>query len=101
MAFDYTFSNTSAITVVAANGSSSVTLLAANANRKAFSFYNDSTAVVYVYAGTSTPASSTNFWLKMDANGGFYESTLPVYKGAFNAIWNSASVSSMMVTDFR
>jgi len=81
-----------------ASSASSVSLLAANVSRKAFSFYNDSTQIAYVKKGSGS-ASSSSYWLQM-APGSFYESNgYPIYKGAFTVIWASANGNMRVVTE--
>src|SRR3954466_4762841 len=61
-----------------ASSASSVTLLAANAARKSFLIFNDSTASLYVKFGAT--ASVSSFSVKLGP-GGYYESPMPVYTG--------------------
>jgi hypothetical protein len=68
--------------------------LAANAGRKGFALFNNSTKTAYVRMGTSA-ASATVFWLKM-APGSYYESTLPIYRGDFQVIWDGPDASGFM-----
>jgi hypothetical protein len=65
-----------------------VTLLAANARRRGFALYNDSTSAVYVKFGSA--ASSTSFTIKMVPSS-YFEGELPVYSGIITAIWVSAT----------
>ncbi len=71
-----------------ASSASSVTLLAANANRKDASVYNDSTANLYIALGT-VAASAANFTVLV-ASGGFYEVAYG-YTGQIVGIWASAN----------
>lgn len=75
---------------------SSTTLLAANSNRKAAKFYNDSTSYAYLDE-TGGTASSSSFTIKM-APGSFYELPQPVYTGLITGIWDTAT-GSMRVTE--
>lgn len=87
------------ITATQSNVSSSATsvaLLAANAQRKYFSFFNDSTQIAYIKKGTGA-ATSSDYWLRIESYG-FYESTEPVYVGAFTVIWAAAN-GAMRVTE--
>lgn len=77
-----TLANTSA-------SASSVTVLAANANRKKAFFYNDSTSVCYLKFGSS--ASSTSFTHKLQPDDNFIEDGLSVYTGIVTAVWASAT----------
>jgi len=60
----------------------SVALLAANASRKAATFYNDGPAVVYVQVGAA--ASATSFIIAMQPQS-YFELPRPCYVGAVNA----------------
>lgn len=72
-----------------AGSASSQTLLAANAARLNASFYNDSTAILYLKFGTT--ASSTSFTVKIQPEG-YYELTRPnIYTGRIDGIWASAA----------
>jgi hypothetical protein len=78
---------TGAQTSVAANAAS-VTLLAANTNRKGATIYNDSSAVLYLLLATG-PASATANTLQI-VGGGYYE--VPYgYTGIIVGIWASAT----------
>jgi len=79
---------TATVTRVAA-AVSSTQLLAANSIRLAASFYNDSTADLYLKFGTA--ASATSKTVTVPA-GGIYELPgLPVYGGVIHGIWTSAT----------
>lgn len=79
-----------------AGSASSVPLLAANANRKAAYFYNDSTANLYL--AFSNTASTTAYTVKLPA-GAYYEApTSPVWQGAISGIWDSTS-GSVRITE--
>lgn len=68
---------------------SSVALFAVNLNRKGAVIVNDSSADLFInYGGT---ASSTAFSYKIPANGGTWEMPVPLYLGAINGIWTSAT----------
>ena len=70
------------------SSASNVTLIAANANRKGFTIYNDSAEVLYVKFGAT--ASTTSFNVKM-APGSLYESNAGVnYTGIIDGIWAAA-----------
>lgn len=64
----------------------SVTLLAANSNRKGATFYNDSTSALYLKMGST--ASDVSFTLKM-APHSYFEMPLPCYTGIIDGIWVS------------
>ena len=81
-------STTSAVTSVAGSASS-VSLLASNASRKGATFYNDSTAILYLKLGAT--ASTSSYTVQLVA-GAYYE--LPfvkTYTGAIDGIWASAN----------
>lgn len=67
---------------------SNVQLLASNASRKGASFFNDSTATLYIKFGTTASASS--FTTKLLPNQ-YYEMPFPVYTGEIDGIWDSAN----------
>jgi hypothetical protein len=77
-------------TLTNVNGSaSSVSLLASNTARKNATFFNDSTAVLYLKFGAT--ASTTSYTVQIPSNG-YYE--LPngkVYNGAIDGIWAAAN----------
>lgn len=72
-----------------AGSASSVTVLAANSNRKGAVIHNDSTAILYLKFGAT--ASTTSFTYKL--NGGeTFETAMPVvYTGIIDGIWASAT----------
>lgn len=79
---------------------SSTTILAANTGRLGATFFNDSTATLYL-ALANTTASTTNYSLQIPANG-YYE--LPVskggpYTGIIVGIWSSDAGGSVKVTE--
>lgn len=87
---------TSALSSVAASASS-VTLLAANASRYSFIFYNDSTSKVFVKFGIT--ASSSSYTVRLSPTGTLTSRDLGVnYTGRIDAIWDSA-VGTMLVTE--
>lgn len=78
----------------------STTVLAANANRKGATFYNDSTATLYLALANAT-ASTTTYTVQIP-NNGYYE--LPVcdggvYTGIVVGIWASDAGGSVRVTE--
>lgn len=81
-------STTSAVTSVAGSATS-VSLLASNASRKGATFYNESTAILYLKLGAT--ASTSSYTVQLVA-GAYYE--LPfvkTYTGAIDGIWASAN----------
>ncbi len=84
--------NCSTGTVTSVGGSaSSVSLLASNANRRGASVFNDSTAYLYLKLGST--ASTSSFTVRIDPYG-YYEIPQPVYTGAIDGIWASATGSA-------
>lgn len=80
-----------------ADSASSVTLLAANAARKGASFWNDSTAILYLKFGSAATSTSCTVKLIADA---FYELPGPtVYSGLVSGIWASAPGGACRVTE--
>ena len=73
-----------------AGAASDTLILAANANRKGASVFNDSTAVCYLKLGGGS--SSTVFTVKMDG-GGYYEVPFR-FTGALYGTWASATGSA-------
>lgn len=79
-----------------ADSATSVTLLSSNSNRKGATFYNDSTATLYLKCGST--ASSTSFTVVMAARS-YYE--LPFkYTGVIDGIWSSAAGGYVRITEF-
>lgn len=89
-------------TITSVNDTNSdVTILAANANRKGATVFNDSTALLYL-ALASVTASATNYSVQVPA-GGYFE--LPtcdggVYTGVIKGIWASDASGAARVTEF-
>lgn len=72
-----------------ASSASNVTLLAANANRKGATFFNDSTQVLYLKFGATATVSSYTVQI---AAGGYYElPTTAIYTGIIDGIWAAAN----------
>jgi hypothetical protein len=67
---------------------SSVSLLASNSSRKGATIFNDSSADLYVKYGAT--ASTSSFTVKIAA-AGYWEMPWPVYTGAIDGIWGSAT----------
>ncbi len=84
-----TTSTTATLSNVNANGASSVTVLASNANRKGAMIFNDSSASLYLKFGAT--ASTTSFTVLIPGNG-YYEVPGPsVYTGIMDGIWSATS----------
>jgi len=89
------YSGSSTVTSVADNAAS-VTLLAANLNRRGAAIYNDSSAILYLKCGAA--ASLTSFTVMMVPNAYF---ELPFgYVGIVDGIWASASGGAARITEF-
>lgn len=84
-----------ATTISVGGSASSVTLLAANANRVGYSAYNDSTAILYLLEDNSAAASSSNYTLQV-APGGMWIND--EYTGKVVGIWASA-VGNARITE--
>lgn len=80
-------SGTSTLSNISASASS-VTVLAANANRKMAMFFNDSTSTLSLKFGAT--ASATSFTVQLIANA-YYELPTPVYTGILDGIWTVAT----------
>jgi hypothetical protein len=80
-----------------AGSATSVTLLAANANRTGWRAWNDGTAIAYIHENNET-ASSTNWTLRLQA-GEVYESAQNVTSAAITVIWASAT-GTMRITEW-
>lgn len=72
-----------------AGSATSVTILAANANRLQAIVFNDSTQTLYLDLSGGT-ASTTSYSIQLAANA-FYEMPATRYKGAITGIWVSAN----------
>lgn len=79
--------STAAVTSVASSATS-VSLLASSATRRAATFYNDSTQILYLKLGTT--ASNTSYTIQIAA-AGYYELPQPCYTGAIDGIWSSSN----------
>lgn len=87
--------STSATPVAVVSSATSVILLASNSSRKAASFYNDSTAILYLKTGTT--ASSSSYTVQIPPQGYF---ELPInYTGRIDGIWVSAN-GNCLVTEY-
>lgn len=88
---------TSTLSNVAANAGS-VTVLALNASRLGFSFYNDSASACNLKAGIT--ASTSSFTKRLLPNESFATKDLGFnYTGRFDCIWDSAT-GNMRVDEF-
>lgn len=87
-------SATSALSSVASAATTGV-LLASNALRKGFTFFNDSNQDCKIAFAATATASAFTLILKPNA---FYESTAPLYTGTIAGIWAVAN-GNMRVTE--
>lgn len=86
---------TSSVTSVSGSATS-VSILASNSSRKNATFYNDSTATLYLKLGTT--ASTTSYTIQLPPQG-YYEIPVgAVYTGAIDGIWSSAT-GAVLVTE--
>jgi hypothetical protein len=76
-----------------ASSTTAATLLAANANRRGATIYNESTAVLYLALFTHTSVSTTVYTLQIAA-GGYYELPQPVVLGEVSGVWAAANGSA-------
>lgn len=91
---DNVIATVATVTSVASAASNKV-ILAANTNRKAVIFMNNSTAILYLkYGGAATTA---NFSIKIAA-GGTYEMSQYAYLGEIDGIWAAAN-GAVLVTE--
>lgn len=86
-------------TVTQVSDSDSVqTLLVANTDRKSFSIFNNSTAILYVKLGSG--ASSTDFSFRIVPQG-YYESGFFAYTGIITGVWSADSTGQAQITEFE
>jgi len=89
-------SNSTAVLTQVASSITSVTVLAANANRKEALIFNNSTANLFLaFTGT---AATTAFTVKLAA-GTAYALPTPLYKGVISGIWDAAN-GTAQVTEY-
>ncbi len=89
-------SNSTAALTQVTSSTSSVTILAANTNRKEALIFNNSTANLFLaFTGT---ASVTAFTVKLAA-GGSYALPMPLYKGVISGIWDAVN-GTAQVTEY-
>lgn len=85
---------TAAVTRVTASVSTGQ-LLAANTARRGATFYNESTAILYLKWGTT--ASTTSYTVQIPA-AGYYELPQYIYTGRVDGIWSAAN-GAVQVTE--
>lgn len=89
-------SNSTAALTQVTGSTSSVTILAANANRKEALIFNNSTANLFLaFTGT---ASTSAFTVKLPTNTAYALPT-PLYKGVISGIWDAAN-GTAQVTEY-
>lgn len=88
----------SATVTSVADTASSTQLLAANANRRKYSVFNNSSEILYLKSGTT--ASLTDFTVAIPpmAQFGFYEDDL--YTGRVDGIWANNSTGAALITEY-
>lgn len=79
------------------DSASSVTLLAANVDRIGASFYNESTAILYLKCGPT--ASATSYTVQI-GSGGFFALDPGDYTGVIDGIWASDAGGNVQITEF-
>jgi hypothetical protein len=84
-------SGTSTPTTVASSATS-VTILAANSNRKGTTIWNDSTANLFIEFGAT--ATTSAFIAKLSPSG-YYETPFR-YTGVISGIWSSANGNALV-----
>ena len=75
-----------------ASSASSITIVAANANRLRLIIYNDSTSILRIKFGAT--ASSTSFTYALDPKATYESPTFNLYTGVIDGIWDSANGSA-------
>lgn len=84
-------------TTSVASSATSVTILAANANRKGFSISNVSTAKLYL--SFTNPATTTNAWIEVPAGAFLLLDQQLIVSNAIYGIWASAN-GTAQVTEY-
>jgi hypothetical protein len=92
--------STSAALTNVAGSASSVTLLAANANRKMAAIFNSSTtSSSTLYLAFAASASTSSYSVQIPA-GGYYELPAPIYTGEISGIWSTTATAIAHITEF-
>ena len=86
---------TSAKTSVA-QSATSVSLLAANLDRRFVTIFNEANATLYVSFGAT--ASLTSYTVQIPKNG-YFESQEDGYTGAIDGIWTAAGAGNARITE--
>lgn len=84
-----------AITTIAAS-TTSISLLAANTNRRNVIITNSASTPLYISFGTI--ASTSNYSIKL-LTGDAYESNLIVFTGQINGIWSGSPTGNANITE--
>lgn len=88
---------TTAVVTAVSQSATTVTLLAANANRRGAFIFNDATnRLLLVKLGSG--ASVTDFSVKM-LPGSVFELPIPVYTGLVTGIWSGSGSGTAQVTE--
>lgn len=91
------FASTADLSNVNDSAASSQTLLVANASRKGFIIYNDSTAILYVKFGAT--ASTTSFTYRLTPNAVLEMLNGVIYTGLVTGIWASDASGAARITE--
>jgi len=93
---------TATVVTSVSDSASAVQLLASNANRRGATFYNRSSALMYLRCSnsTSTPTCSATDCTVPIKPGGVYELPQPVETGYIHGIWTSASGAAVLITEY-
>lgn len=93
---DYSQTASSASVASVNASASSVTLKAANANRRGMLVANDADKDLYLKYGAT--ASQASFTVKI-APAGYWEMPFPIYTGVVDGIWASNPTGSAKITE--
>lgn len=91
-------SSSAADTYSISDQATNATILDANASRKGWAVYNDSTSACYVKFGAT--ASTTSFTVKIEAYGYFEQMGHGIYTGQVDAIWSTNASGAARVTEW-
>lgn len=85
------------------DSATSVTVVAANTERRALAIFNNSSSSLYLAAG-STAATVASFTVCIDPYGYWEEPQPPAgyeaYTGAYTGIWSANSTGAALVTEY-
>lgn len=91
-------SSSSAEVFSVSDQATNATLLDANASRKGWSIYNDSSAALYLKFGAT--ASSTDFSVKVEPYGYYEQMGHGVYSGRVDGVWSLNSTGAARVSEW-